>query len=602
MRDHGLLSLAGIAALAVVSTAGCSGPPGPEPGSIVRPGLGARIDDYLGRLSGFGYSGAILVSRDGRIVLCRGYGFANDSTHTPVVPATVFDIGSLAKQFTAAAVLVLESRGRLSVDDTLSRFLDGVPADKRAITLRQLLTHTSGLGEDFPFENPSGEYYEEVDRETAVQRILGMPLVASPGTIWSYSNPGFVLLAAIVERASGVPFRDFVRTELFEPAGMHSTGFWGDSLPGVPDSLFARSYDEKGQTADLRLRSATTWCDLGGGEVVSTVTDLLAWIDALRNERILPADARDRMWTAGPGKTGFAWFVDSTAHGTLRIHEGGDNVGFGAELACYPDDGVVMIHLANRRRDVLGTRYAADRVVPRIVFGQTLEMWPGEPFDPPPAWEPVSAGELVRIPGVYRLPTGGTFVMTAGEGVLHVAASGQDAVEALVPAPDSAHASWRVASDRVLAMIRSVGEGDTTLLVSTLREGAPLDVYRHVIRSAILQSPEGGALQAAIPVGTIPSALPRNGLHTMLHLRFEHGEDLIRFGWVKERIINIGGGLSTVASTPFRARPAGGFTGWNIIWAREVRMTPVLERGQVVGVRIGGPGGRPETAMRVPAE
>src|SRR5262245_35895790 len=116
---------------------------------IVVSASGKQLDDYLTRLSGFGYSGAALVAKNGRIILKKGYGFANDSTRTPVTPATVFDIGSLAKQFTAAAILRLEEQQRLSAEDPISKYLDGVPTDKQSITIRQLLLHTSGLDEDF---------------------------------------------------------------------------------------------------------------------------------------------------------------------------------------------------------------------------------------------------------------------------------------------------------------------------------------------------------------------------------------------------------------------------------------------------------------------
>jgi CubicO group peptidase (beta-lactamase class C family) len=569
---------------------------------IVEPGLGAKLDDYLSRLSGFGYSGAVLVAKDGRIVLCRGYGLANDSSRTSVTPATVFDIGSLAKQFTAAAVMLLESRGRLSLDDSIDRYLDHVPPDKRAITIHMLLAHTSGMDVDFPFENPTAQDYEEVPRDSSVSRILGMPLVFQPGTAWAYSNPGYVLLAAIVERASGRPFRDFLREELFEPVGMHSTSFWGAGLPAVGDERLARSYDESGQTANLRLRSGTTWFDLGGGEVVSTVGDLEAWMDALLHDRILPASARERMWTKGIGQTGLAWFIDSTFVGAPRIHEGGDYVGFGAELAYHPTEQLVIVCLANRCYDVLGTRYAADRVLPQIVLGRTPEMWPNEPFEVPPRWSRVGAEDARRMAGTYRLSSGGELVLAPGDGALTVSARGQDAVEFLVPASDSAHAEWRRANDRVLEMIRGVEKGDTTVLAATLHPGAEVAVYRHVIADAILHSEQDGSLREMTMIGTVPSAFPRHGLRTALYLRFERGTDVVTLGWLHDRIQNVRGGTEKLAPTPFRSDPGGGFVGWNIVWARTLRLTPITSGGKVVAIRIGVPGVQGALATRVSTE
>ncbi|HYR12335.1 MAG TPA: serine hydrolase domain-containing protein, partial [Longimicrobium sp.] len=410
--------------------------------------IAVAVDDHLTRLSGYGYSGATLLALDGRIVLRGGYGVANDSTGAPVTPQTVFDIGSLAKTFTAAAVLLLESRGRLSLNDSLPRFLDGVPADKRAITLRQLLSHTSGLDADFPFENPTAEEYEEVSRDEALRRIFAAPVAAPPGTRFQYSNPGYILLAAVVERAAGEPFRQFVHSALLEPAGMRHTGFWGADVQAVDDGALARSYDEDGQTGDLRLRSGTTWFDLGGGEMVSTVDDLYRWADALQSGRVLDAERVRRMWTPGEGGYGLGWVVDTTAHGTRRIHHGGDYVGFGAELAIYPDDGVVMANLANRRFGILGTRYAADQVIPRIVFGEPLRVFERDAFDPPPAWGPTCDGCVERFAGVYRLPGGGRLVIRAKGAALEVAAGGQEAVDLLMPAPAEELAERRRISER----------------------------------------------------------------------------------------------------------------------------------------------------------
>jgi CubicO group peptidase (beta-lactamase class C family) len=451
-----------VSGLVCLGTSACTHPADKSETLVASP-LGKQLDDYLTRLSGFGYSGATLIAKDGKIILRKGYGFASDSTRTPITPATVFDIGSLAKVFTAAAIFRLEEQQRLSTDDSIAKYLKGVPGDKQGITIRHLLSHTSGLDSDFPYENMIGEDYEEVSRDDAVRRILAMPLIHQPGTERSYSNPGYVLLAAIVEGASDRSYREFLRAEIFKPAGMPSTGFWGSELPPVPEERLARSYSEDGETANLRKRSPTTWFDMGGGEMVSTVEDLYAWFLALQNGRIVSRVSLDQMWKPAPSSFPIGWMVDTTMTGARRIHHGGDYIGFGAELAFYPDDSLVVVNLANRRNDILGTRYAADRVIPLIVAGQTPQMWKGERFDIPPQWSPVLPKHLRDVAGTYSLPTGGKLKITAvGEDALSLEGQGQDAVNLLAPGSTSELEEREYESRGVVDIMQGIARGDTT--------------------------------------------------------------------------------------------------------------------------------------------
>lgn len=541
--------------------------PGPDPEAAR---IGALVDDHLTRLSGYGYSGATLLAIGGQVVLREGYGTANDSTGAPVTPRTVFDIGSLAKTFTAAAVLMLESRGRLALDDSIGRFLDGVPADKRAITLHQLLSHTSGLDAGFPFENPSAEEYEEVSRDEALRRIFAAPAAGPPGSGFLYSNPGYVLLAAVVERASGQPFRDFVRDELLEPVGMRRTGFWGDAVAAVRDEELARSYDEDGQTGDLRQRSGTTWFDLGGGEMVSTVDDLHRWAEALAAGRVLDAERVRRLWTPVRGGYALGWQVDTTAHGTRRIYHGGDNVGFGAELALYPDDGVVTVNLANRRFGILGTRYAADRVIPRLVFGQPPRVFEGEAFDPPPAWSPSCGGCAERFAGVYRLPDGGRLVIRRKGDALEVAAAGQEAVDLLMPAPAEELAERRRISERSAAIVR----GDTAALRAAVPEPERFARYRGAMER-MLAPGDHGAFADVGPIATVPAPFPRGNRLAVLRLRYERGDDVLVLAWVQGRIQYRSVADTLLAPTPLRAAAPGSgaeLAGWNMVSFRALRI------------------------------
>ncbi len=213
-------------------------------GVIISGELGSKINVFLARLSGFGYSGAMLVVKDGKTILSKGYGFANRIERVPNTAETLFDIGSLSKQFTAAAILKLEQDGKLKVTDTLGKHLPNVPPDKAQVTIHHLLSHTAGIIRDTPL-SPKGDpsiYYEEINRDEALKRVLPKPLQFEPGTKYQYSNAGYMLLAAIVEVASGRAFQEYLKKNIFEPAGMQNTGLAGKWLPPVKQSLVARGH------------------------------------------------------------------------------------------------------------------------------------------------------------------------------------------------------------------------------------------------------------------------------------------------------------------------------------------------------------------------
>lgn len=197
--------------------------------SVVRGEMGKALDEYLRRLEGFGFSGALLVAKDGEIYLSKGYGWADRERRIPVTTETVFEGASLNKQFTAAAIMKLEEQGKLRVEDSISKYFDNVPEDKKTVTLHHLLTHSAGFPNEFGRsgvdygKNPEQYYYQ--DRDTFVREILKAPLEYAPGTKAGYSNPSYSLAAAIVEKVSGQSYESFVREQLLVPAGLANTGF-----------------------------------------------------------------------------------------------------------------------------------------------------------------------------------------------------------------------------------------------------------------------------------------------------------------------------------------------------------------------------------------
>ena len=319
-------------------------PAGPAAGSEPED-AGARLDRWL---SAAEFRGAVLVARDGTVLLRKGYGLADREQAIPYGPDTVSTIGSITKQFTAAAILKLEMQGKLRVADLIDKYLPGVPEDKRAITLHHLLTHTSGLESDF-----AGDY-DPVSRDEYVRRALSSVLRSAPGQSYHYANSGYSLLGAIVETVSGKGYETYLRDELFTPAGMRETGYklpqWdtGRIAVGYRDGERWGRSTEKPWAAD-----GPYWALRGNGGVLSTPDDLLRWHAALAGEQVLSASAKQKMFTPhvrqGAADTfyGYGWMIGKDPWGgRLVAHNGGNQVFF-ADFLRLLDERLVVILMTN---------------------------------------------------------------------------------------------------------------------------------------------------------------------------------------------------------------------------------------------------------------
>ncbi|HET7844911.1 MAG TPA: serine hydrolase domain-containing protein, partial [Xanthomonadales bacterium] len=198
------------------------------------------IDNLMHRYDGPVPGAALLVLRDGKPLVARGYGYADVATRVPVTPRTNFRLASVTKQFTAAAILLLVEDGKLALDDPLRKWLPSLPVEADAITLRQLLTHTSGLVDYEDVMDPA-DTRQVLDAD--VLRLLEGEhrLYFAPGSQWRYSNSGYALLALVVERASGMRFPEFLRTRIFAPLGMNGTLARQDGGPPVANRAYGHS-------------------------------------------------------------------------------------------------------------------------------------------------------------------------------------------------------------------------------------------------------------------------------------------------------------------------------------------------------------------------
>lgn len=344
------LSRACALALSLVACVG-TGPPSAEarlaaraaPNSLVTPTLSPRgralrdsLDAYLRQQAARGFAGAVLVERAGEVVLHEGYG---GTGNTPVSRGTGFWIGSVTKPLAATAILQLVSSHSLSLRDSLGGLFAQVPADKRRITVHQLLTHMSGIGERYTADGV-------VDRPAAIHAILDSALVDAPGTRYLYSNDNYTLLAAIIEMRSGLSYERYVRERLFAPAGMSESGLWGEPVPST-----AAMAPVNGELAPAIARA--NWGFRGGTGIRSTVGDLYRWHLALRDSVVLSGTMQRLMYERHAPRSetrayGYGWQVVGEPHATVLMHLGAES-----ELEHYAglirglDEPFVIAYLSN---------------------------------------------------------------------------------------------------------------------------------------------------------------------------------------------------------------------------------------------------------------
>jgi CubicO group peptidase (beta-lactamase class C family) len=310
-----------------------------------------RLNRYLDTLEARGFSGAVLVELDSSRVVSRGYGLRDRARGLKNTPTTVFDIGSITKQFTAAALLTLEMQGKLRVGDSLGMYFPNSPADKACITLHQLLRHASGL------PSTIGRDYEKISARAFVDSVINAPLLFTPGTRFGYSNIGYSLLAMIIEKVSGQPYEEYLYANLWKPSGMESTGY---RRPQFNPELIAVGYDREGNvwgkpTEKTWDNDGPFWHLRGNGGILSTTEDLARWHHALLSETILTPAARTKYYHPALRSTettdsyyAYGWDVHRTPRNTLLLRHNGANGIFYADFARYIDDGVTIIALMNQ--------------------------------------------------------------------------------------------------------------------------------------------------------------------------------------------------------------------------------------------------------------
>jgi len=314
-----------------------------------------QVDRYVkAQMAGHRIPGvALKIVRDGKVIKTAAYGLANVELNVRTRPEMVFEIGSITKQFTAAGILLLAQEGKLSVDDKISKHLKDTPAAWAEVTIRHLLTHTSGIKS---YTGLDGfQIWRHLTQSQFIKKIGKEPMEFAPGRSWKYCNTGYNLLGYIIENVSGKNYWDFMSEQVFQPLAMNATT---SRLPSLVITNRVSGYEQTNRVWINRDSDLTEI--FAAGAIASTVGDLVRWNAALDGERLLTRASKEKMWKpvklndGTVKKYGFGWNVDAV-EGHKNIGHSGSTSGFSASLQRFPDDRLAVIVLTNTDEQIAST-------------------------------------------------------------------------------------------------------------------------------------------------------------------------------------------------------------------------------------------------------
>lgn len=310
-----------------------------------------KLKEYLLELEKVGFYGAVLVEINGEKVISKGYGYSDLENQIKNSPTTVFDIGSITKQFTAAAILKLEIQGKLSTEDRISKFFSQVTLDKQQITIHDLLRHQSGLVSNV------GKDFEKISEEEFLNKVFSSKLQFPVGSSFSYSNIGYSLLAMIIEKVSNQSYETYLYENLWKPSQMEMTGY---KRPSFEDKFIAIGYQQEdsnwGKPTEKEWdTTAPYWHLKGNGGILSTTEDLYKWHKSLLSDKILTKEAKEKLYHPSlrieetkNSYYAYGWDVSKTTRNTTQIWHNGTNRIFYADFLRFIDEEVTFILLSNK--------------------------------------------------------------------------------------------------------------------------------------------------------------------------------------------------------------------------------------------------------------
>jgi CubicO group peptidase (beta-lactamase class C family) len=353
--------------------------------------LSAKIDIYLKPFVGANnFSGVVYISRGDRVLFQKGFGMANYELDVANGPETRFHIASISKAFTAAAILLLEERGKLKTSDLVSKYLPGYPKGDR-IRLEHLLTHSSGIPNVNNFPEYGRDSFFFHSAASVVSMFRDKPLDFEPGARFSYSNSNYNVLALIIETVTGQSYGEFLRANIFDPLGLHSALHDGDASALIRNR--ATGMEPKG-LRDLKLAPQIDWSiKTGNGSLVTTASDLAKFARALFEGRLVRPESLANVMKAGQVFP-YGWTDRERFHRKIK-EAGGRSPGFVSNLDYVLEDGTCIVILSNNYSPA--TQDPIAPAVNAIVFGESPSSEPTAPVRP-------ETGELSALAGRYQMP------------------------------------------------------------------------------------------------------------------------------------------------------------------------------------------------------
>jgi CubicO group peptidase (beta-lactamase class C family) len=481
----------------------------------------ADVDEYLSRAAAFGFSGGVAVMHKGELVLERGYGMGDRAKREPITPATLFDVGSITKTYTAMAIHRLIDQGKLSLDDTLGKFFPDAPDDKKGITISQMMTHTAGL----PLY--SGDDYVLSTREEMVRQTLGDKLTSPPGTKWAYSNTAYQLLTVMIEDLTGKPYEQHIHEQFLKPAGITHTGY---VIPNFLDQPVAQGY--QGATADGSPLQKTwygdgpSWNLRGAGGFLAPLREVAIWARTV--EKASPG-AKKRAWeTLIPtGRTneqmGHGWFVRTTPWGGRQFGHSGGNGYFGMNLRRFVDHDLIYVFATNNA----DYNWGHESEAAMRLFGA------GKKGMPPRAAAPVDP----KLAGRYRLAEAVDFDLRFEEGQLVVDPAQSHELIQVLATPKTALTTpeARALEAKAVAVYTSIAAGDVEPLLASLPPSVDKERERKFWSSwSERVQKEQGKFVSVRPLWVVESnaqggASSDTEMQVFLRVRFEKATRLVQY-------------------------------------------------------------------------
>lgn len=395
-------------------------------GALSLSDIASKAEEYMQAATKLDrFSGAVLIATNGRTLFSGGYNLADREWNIPNARDTKFRIGSMTKQFTSLAVMMLQERGKLDIHDPICKYVSDCPGAWQPITIHHLLSHTSGIPDYVDFPDFHKTQTQPATGQELIDRFKDKPLLFKPGEKYEYSNSGYIVLGFIVEKTSGKTYAQFLQENIFAPLGMKDSGY--DSNTAIIPHR-AMGYVQHGKSYENADYIDMTVPFAAGG-LYSTVEDLLRWDQALYSEKLVSRKSLDAMFTPYKEIVGYGWAISSLFNRTMIHHNGGID-GFRSNIARFPSEKLLVVVLGNSEAV---NADAITRDLAAIALGEKYELPHAQrAIELPPAVLDAYVGE-------YQITTDITLTLTRDGDRLHGQISGPDPLSFEVFPEDEAH-------------------------------------------------------------------------------------------------------------------------------------------------------------------